>query len=483
MTNFQLSIPVQKVSKEELAGFYVSWGLLGAGIGTGLWYFATAIAPAIPLLSTMPHFWASILYISFVVAAGLLYVYVPFRVAIMHEHGRNIVANQDGLGLPPALGGIVAMPWLSWTDIKVAHLITKKGKPDSIAIKDVNGKKFRLPLTDMPDQDIEQVLLALEAWGTNAAWSSALTNYRDNLQNSIRGIEGSSNTLELHDALARRFSATNFIPLEPGAKLRSGTITIKRQMAFGGFSAVYEAEDAPGQTVVMKELVVAKFDNEAAREKVNALFTREAELLSQLDHPQIVKLKDHFTEDGRKYMVLDHISGRTLRDVVRSNGVLKEDKVIQIALQMVGILAYLHGRNPPLVHRDFTPDNLVLHNDGTIVLIDFGAANEFLAEATGTLIGKQGYMPPEQIRGKAEPASDLYALGGTIYFLLTGQDPEALSSCDLTSQDVSAELRQLVSQLTELSKDQRPRSTGEVANRLIEISPVKHMIADSAQKA
>lgn len=483
MTNFQLSIPVQKVSKAELVGFYVGWGLLGAGIGTGLYFFATAIAPVIPVLSILPHFWATILYMAFVIVAGLLYVYVPFRLAIMNEQGRSIVANQDGLGLPPALGGLVTMPWLSWTDIKVVHLINKNGKPDSIAMKDVHGKKFRVPLSDLTDQDIEQVLLALEAWGINAIWSSALTNYRDILQNSIRGIGGSSNTLELHDALARRFSATNFIPLEPGVRLRNGTITIKRQMAFGGFSAVYEAEDAPGETVVMKELVVAKFDNEATREKVNALFSREAELLSQLDHPQIVKLIDHFTEDGRKYMVLDHISGRTLREVVRNNGVLKEDKVFQIALQMVGILTYLHGHNPPVVHRDFTPDNLVLHNDGTIVLIDFGAANEFLAEATGTLIGKQGYMPPEQIKGKAEPASDLYALGGTIYFLLSGHDPEALSSCDLSAQNVSEEMRLLVSQLTELSKDNRPRGAGEVGNRLLEISSAKHMVIDSSKRS
>ncbi len=483
MTNFQLSIPVKKVSNQDLVGFYVGWALLGAGIGTGLYYFATAIAPALPLLATLSHFWASLLYLLFVVTAGLLYVYVPFRLAIMHEQGRNIIANQDGLGLPPIMGGLVTLPWLSWTDIKVADVINKNGKPHWIALRDTRGWYFRLRLTDLTAQDIEQVLLAVEAWGINAIWTDALTSFRDNLQNSIRGIEGSSNTLEFNDELARRFSATSFIPLEPNAKLRNGTIKIKRQIAFGGFSAVYEAEDAPGETVIVKELVVAKFDNEEARHKVNALFSREAELLAQLDHPQIVKLKDHFTEDGRKYMVLEHVSGRTLREVVRSNGALKEDAVVKIALQMAGILTYLHGRNPPLVHRDFTPDNIVLHNDGTIVLIDFGAANEFLAEATGTLIGKQGYMPPEQIRGKAEPSSDLYSMGGTIYFLFTGQDPEALSSCDLSAQQVSSELSQIVKQLTELSKDARPRTAGEVGNRLVDLSSSARMSAGSAQRA
>ncbi len=225
--------------------------------------------------------------------------------------------------------------------------------------------------------------------------------------------------------------------------------------------------------------MVAKFDNEEAREKVNALFNREAELLAQLDHPQIVKLRDHFTEDGRKYMVLDHISGRTLRELVRSSGVLKEDMAVKIAVQMAGILTYLHERIPPIVHRDFTPDNIVLHNDGTIVLIDFGAANEFLAEATGTLIGKQGYMPAEQIRGKAVPASDLYALGATIYFLLTGQDPEALTSCDLSEISVSPELRKLVSHLTDLSADKRPQSAAEVGNSLLDFNSTLKPIKDS----
>lgn len=470
MTNFQLSIPARTLTPEQMRAFFVWWALLGIALGTGLWYFSAEIAPAIPFFHSLSAGLARILYLTGVVIPGLFYVYVPMRLAVVNEHGTNIVVNQDGLGLPPALGGLAHMPWLAWSDIKLADLYIRKGKPAAISLMESSGKNYRLSIKDIEEQDVEQILLALEAWGANTIWTDALTNYRDNLQNKIRGIEGNSNTLEFNDELSRRFSATNFIPLEPGKKLRSGTINIKRQMAFGGFSAVYEAEDAPGDTVVMKELVVSKFDNEEAREKVIELFNREAELLGQLDHPQIVKLKDHFTEDGRKYMVLEHASGRTLRELVRHGGTLKQDRVIQLGLQMAGILKYLHERVPPVVHRDFTPDNLVLQNDGTIMLIDFGAANEFLAEATGTLIGKQGYMAPEQIKGKAEPLSDIYSFGGTLYFMLTGQDPEALTPSWIESEEVSIALRILIKQMTELSKDERPQSATVVGTHLLQIA-------------
>jgi len=470
MTNFQLSIPVKKRSSDKMMAFYIAWALLGVALGTGLWYFSSTIAPGIPFFHSMNGLVARILYLTCVIVPGLLYVYVPLRLGLINEHGTNIVANQDGLGLPPALGGLTAAPWLAWSDIKLGDLYIRNGKPAAISLMETNGKNHRLNIQDLQEQDVEQILLALEAWCINAIWSDALKNFRDYLQNKIRGIDGVSNSIEFNDELSRRFSATNFIPLEPGKRLRSGAIRIKRQIAFGGFSAVYEAEEGPGETVVMKELVVSKFDNEEARDKVNTLFNREAELLAQLDHPQIVKLRDHFAEDGRKYMVLEHISGRTLRELIRHGGALPQDRVIQIGLQLAGILLYLHGRVPPVVHRDFTPDNLVLKNDGTIVLIDFGAANEFLKEATGTLIGKQGYMAPEQIKGKAEPLSDLYSLGGTLYYMLTAQDPEALTPCIIADDNVQPELKELITKLTQLARSERAQSANQVGNNLLEIA-------------
>ena len=104
--------------------------------------------------------------------------------------------------------------------------------------------------------------------------------------------------------------------------------------------------------------------------------------------------------------------------------------------------------------------------DGTIALIDFGAANFFLGTATGTMIGKQAYIAPEQLRGKARPASDLYAFGGTLHFLLTGEDPEPLSPSRAVTRGENAEMDALVEAMTQMEAAERPQSAAAVLEAL-----------------
>jgi len=127
----------------------------------------------------------------------------------------------------------------------------------------------------------------------------------------------------------------------------------------------------------------------------------------------------------------------------------------------------LHSQNPPIIHRDVTPDNLVLDRTGSIKLIDFGAANEFIATATGTLVGKQSYISPEQFRGKAVPQSDIYALGCTLYYLATGVDPEALSQSTLTSEATAkmTALSALISSCTAMEVEDRLSSMAAVSEQ------------------
>jgi serine/threonine protein kinase len=179
--------------------------------------------------------------------------------------------------------------------------------------------------------------------------------------------------------------------------------------------------------VVLKEAVIPQDGTEGVREKAKELFDREAKLLMKLDHPGIVHVLDCFNEGERNYLLLEYINGVDLRQLVRQNGVQKESDVLEWAVQVANALKYLHEREQPIIHRDLTPDNIVLRNDGKVLIVDFGAANEFIGNATGTFVGKHSYIAPEQLRGKATVQSDIYAFGCTLFFLLTGSDPEALS--------------------------------------------------------
>ena len=269
--------------------------------------------------------------------------------------------------------------------------------------------------------------MAIELWAKNCDRDAALIAYQHTLQNETKGITGHSYTQMWEEELGRRFHATSFVPLEPEHVLRGGSLKIVRQLAFGGFSAIYLTQRDGNELVVLKEAVVPPSSNEEAKKAAQEYLAKEAHILAGLSHPQIARVLDVFVEDDRHYLLLEYVHGQDLRQLVKQHGPQDEAKVMAWARDLTDILIYLHGQKHPVIHRDLTPDNIVLRNDGTIVLIDFGAANEFIGTATGTLIGKQAYIAPEQLRGKAIPQSDFYALAGTLYFLLTGKDPVPLS--------------------------------------------------------
>jgi serine/threonine-protein kinase len=207
-----------------------------------------------------------------------------------------------------------------------------------------------------------------------------------------------------------------------------GAFRVIKQIAAGGFSAIYLIEDDERNKFVLKESVLPQNLDEVCRNKATEQFQREATILAKLNHPQIAKVFDHFMENGRNYLRMEFIDGPNLRKYVMDNQAQPEGITVNWTNEMANLLVYLHDLSPPVVHRDFSPDNIVVRKDGKLVLIDFGAANEFIGAATGTLVGKHAYMAPEQIRGNAEPASDVYSLGACTFFCLTGRDPEPIST-------------------------------------------------------
>jgi serine/threonine protein kinase len=254
-------------------------------------------------------------------------------------------------------------------------------------------------------------------------------------------------------------------PLESKRKLKEGAYEIERQIGRGGQGAAYLARvtgsNALGETgkslVVLKEYVLPAYVDFAAKRQAIDSFEQEARILGSIDYPFIVRLEDFFVEELRAYLVLEYVAGSSLKELVREKGPFSQDAVIELALCMVGILEYLHN-TIKIAHQDFTPDNLIWSGDNQVKLIDFMVAKKLDGTANdGAASGKLAYMPPEQFRGEAGAHSDLYALGGTLYFLLTGQEAEPLTQCDLSQfpSVTNQALAQLVSSLTVQDREQR----------------------------
>lgn len=256
------------------------------------------------------------------------------------------------------------------------------------------------------------------------------------------------------------------LPLVPGCKLSDGRYLMLSRLGVGGHGTAYLFLDqVTGENVVIKEHLFPVYASQTIRHQAEQRLQSEVELLKKLAHPQVVKLLDSFNEDHRGYLVLEHIEGPTLRQLVREREALPEQEVLKLASQMCEILSYLHGLVPPVVHRDLTPENFMLDSAGKLKLIDFNVAKELEATRTATVVGKHAYIPPEQFRGQAVCASDIYAMGATLHFLLTGQDPEPISQSHprQVNANVSAEVDALVARATAIDCLDRFQDVSEIA--------------------
>jgi len=161
------------------------------------------------------------------------------------------------------------------------------------------------------------------------------------------------------------------------------------------------------------------------RQTIVQNFEREANMLATLNHPSIPRIYDYFSHNDHSYLVLEFVHGKDLETVLNdSNGFLPEDQIISWAIQLCDVLEYLHGHKPdPVVFRDMKPSNVMINHNGDVVLVDFGIAKTFQSGQKGTMIGTEGYSPPEQYRGEATPLADIYSLGATLHHAVTRRDP------------------------------------------------------------
>jgi len=214
------------------------------------------------------------------------------------------------------------------------------------------------------------------------------------------------------------------------------------------------------------------------------LFEREAETLKALSHPAIPRYLDYLEidePDSKGFaLVQTYVEGKTLEEHLHSGRTFSETEVQELAKSLLEILIYLHEQNPSVIHRDIKPSNILLHSRsahsvGQVYLVDFGSVQNQAAKFGGTItvVGTYGYMAPEQFGGRSVPASDLYGLGATLIYLVTGLHPTELPQQDLKIQfadrvaQLNSNLIDWLEWMTEPSFDKRLSSAGEALRSLL----------------
>ena len=248
-------------------------------------------------------------------------------------------------------------------------------------------------------------------------------------------------------------------PMTAGPQtLASGRYHLHRRLGAGGMGLVIQATDTRLHREVAIKLLA---DNLAADETARERFLREARAAAQLTDPHIVQVHDVDEEDGRPYLVMEHVDGPSLGDVLAASGPLDPQEVMDVAADALAGIARAHDHG--VLHRDIKPGNFLRAPSGVIKVTDFGVAHAGDGPEltrTGMVIGTAPYLAPERAAG--EPASvrtDLYALGATLYELLTGQRPPA-EPATRTGLDVEvpAALSHLIDRLLATDPQQRPAS-------------------------
>ncbi len=277
--------------------------------------------------------------------------------------------------------------------------------------------------------------------------------------------------------------------LTPGTELSDGKrYRIERMVAAGGMGAVYRAIDKRFNKPCAVKEMLDDFQSESERAQSVEWFSREASLLLELNHQCIPRVRDFFVDGGRHYLVMDFIEGRTMGTVLEQEAVVAgingargvaEGRARHWGQQICSVLSYLHRLSPPIIFRDLKPTNIMVTDNDDIKLIDFGIARTFQSQHQATIIMTVGYAPQEQLLGNPEPRSDLYALGATLYRVLTRHDasnnkPTIFSFPPLRSlrPDVSPAFEQVIMKALAMFPDQRWSNASEMERAILNLPPL-----------
>ena len=246
--------------------------------------------------------------------------------------------------------------------------------------------------------------------------------------------------------------------------------------------SVYRARDLHFPNVV-KLVAVKEMVNLApdllVRQTIIQNFEREANILATLNHPAIPRIYDYFSQENRSYLVLEFINGKDLEAILsETDGFLLEEQVLGWAVELCDVLHFLHTHKPDaIIFRDMKPSNVMINQSGRVILVDFGIARPFQVGQKGTMIGTEGYSPPEQYRGEASPLADLYALGATLHHALTRRDPRLEPPFSFAERPVrkinpgiSQELEVVIDKALQYNPEDRYKDAADMKEALLAVA-------------
>jgi len=246
-------------------------------------------------------------------------------------------------------------------------------------------------------------------------------------------------------------------------------------VAVTDLGAVYLVEDKRSHEIyAMKELRPSRASSDEDRDYAVDKFIKEAKLLQNLNFTSVPKIQKYFSFEGNHYIIMEFIEGLDLEGMVKSTGTpgLPQEIVIDWGIEICEVLSCLHNYNPPIIYRDMKPANIMIRNiDRSVVLIDFGIAFPMYEELKGfarTQIGTMGYMAPEQFHGKVSPSSDIFSLGGTLYFALTAQIQQVFNYIPMKTfvPDISDELDRIIGRTLKIRPEDRFASAADLKKAL-----------------
>lgn len=264
--------------------------------------------------------------------------------------------------------------------------------------------------------------------------------------------------------------------------LIGGKYRILQEIGHGGMSRVYLAvNETVNRKWAIKEL---RNGTEANTELAKRGLLREIEMLKKLQHPGLPGIIDVVEENGRFFLVMDYIEGKSLGERLEWEGRQPEEQVVCWGMELCEVLGYLHAQSPAVIYRDMKPANIIEKTDGTLALIDFGTAREFKGKngMDTVCLGTIGYAAPEQFGGNGETdaRSDIYSLGATLYHLATGQHPGAGmgrlqngSRLGVRRERLSPGLEQIIRKCTRRDPRRRYQSCEELAHALQKLMKTK----------